>query len=195
MPKPLLHSRSDSSSAAPVANATYSLSSIGSDGSMLQVDFYLNTDRFEHAIKRLGADGLCQASWTSVLQSDSPDWPASPPIQELSLESIAGRDVLLGVGRAGKSHWSISIETANLDSEPTLIFDIACRCTAPPTWLGSNYLVDPRASLPGVPHSFLTVNCDENSGLIQSGADFRRIEPTQRPERWPATIRWRYSVS
>jgi len=195
MPKPLLPSRSNPSSAAPIARAAYSLSSIGSDGSLLQVDFYLNADRFEHAIKRLSADGTCRASWTSVLQSDSPDWPASPPIQELSRESIAGRDVLLGVGRAGKSHWSISIETASLDSEPSLIFDIACRCTAPPIWLGSNYLVDPSASLPGVPPSCLTVNCDDHSILIQSDVDGRRVEPIQRPERWPATIRWRYTVS
>lgn len=68
-------------------------------------------------------------------------WPSSPPFQEIVAENIAagGRPALLGVGMAGKSHWSATIEGDGFTE--AVAFDIACRTAAAPALLGSAYLI------------------------------------------------------
>ena len=37
-------------------------------------------------------------------------WPRSAPLQEIIPQTIEGVDILAGIGRAGKSHWSVIIK-------------------------------------------------------------------------------------
>lgn len=176
-------------------SAVYSLSCAGSNGSTLQLDFRRVGDRFVQSIRRLSSDGMCLAAWESVQKPEAELWPASPPIQELSLESIDSRDVLLGVGRAGKCHWSLSVETVEIESAAAFWFDIACRCPEPPLWLGSTYQPSSGAAEhdDAPASSALKVLAQEDTTLTADGAQFR-LQPTLTPRSWPGTVRWRYAI-
>jgi hypothetical protein len=100
------------------------------------VVFRRSGDRWEHEL-RLSSGRV----WQSV-EGPGPDgdarWPASPPIVEVSRVTAGQAPVLLGVGRAGRSHYSLSV--AAVANEPdTLLFDVACRIQEPAVWLGSAY--------------------------------------------------------
>lgn len=180
---------------APAHSApAYSLTSAGEDGSTLQVDFMRVGDRFEQTVTRIDRSGKRVALWRDVHNSDSEDWPASPPIQELSLEAIGGQNVLLGVGRAGKSHWSVSIETIGIDSAPAIRFDFACRCPEPPRWLGTTYEIESAdASGTADGHSLQAVGA-EDAAITRPDPKQIKIEPLNHPSKWPGTVRWRYTI-
>ncbi|OYP35445.1 hypothetical protein [Rhodopirellula sp. MGV] len=88
-------------------------------------------------------DGLCfvhqLVAGNDILQSyndlDEAAWPLSPPIQQLSVEEINDHDVALGVGCAGTSHWSLSVEPI----ESGYQFEWACRTKVAPEKLLSTY--------------------------------------------------------
>ncbi len=68
----------------------------------------------------------------------STDWPASPPLQEVHFETRPdGRQIALAVGRAGSSHWSLSVEPFTAGCG--FVMDVACRVREIPLWLGSSY--------------------------------------------------------
>ncbi len=115
---------------ADLAPADVTLSSI--DG-RLKVLFQWRTDRFA---QRLFVDDIEVGH--SVEGDGETAWPASPPIQQLSRERIADRDVVLGVGGAGRGHWSISVEPI-ADGTSALKFDLACRGGGDDRSLGSQY--------------------------------------------------------
>ncbi|MBI3836572.1 MAG: hypothetical protein HY288_01385 [Planctomycetia bacterium] len=76
------------------------------EGGGLGVRFAFRDDRYAHEISL--TDG---SRWIPILMSveGSPldDWPASPPLQSLHLDSRPGnRQLALLVGMAGHSHWS-----------------------------------------------------------------------------------------
>lgn len=172
----------------------YSLTSTGKDGSTLQVDFTRVGDRFEQTVTRIDRSGNTVAVWRDVHSSDSEDWPASPPIQELSLEAIGGKNVLLGVGRAGKSHWSVSIEATEVDSAPAIHFDFACRCPEPPNWLGTTYQIESSETEDGTAGHSLRATCAEDATLTRLDPKLIKIEPLSHPPKWPGTVRWRYTI-
>ncbi|MFM7073965.1 MAG: hypothetical protein ACKO38_19435 [Planctomycetota bacterium] len=82
-------------------------------------------------------------------------WPASPPLQQLLVESRAeAGQVALLVGMAGRSHWSLSVEP--LADRIGFRFDAACRLSGPPEWLGhvwrpSHLLVPLAVDPPAIP--------------------------------------------
>lgn len=159
------------------------LQTLNRDGHGLRVVFIKRADRWRHMIERVAGE---QA--TLVLQSQEGDasaaWPASPPFQELSDETLPdGRRVLFLVGRAGTSHWSASIEAA-LDP-PRLIFDIACRHTQPPEQLGSAYVV----AAPAVELTPL-----DGLASVQTQATLTQVIPTTIASRLPGTTRWKYCI-
>ena len=96
----------------------------------LFVHFQWCDDRFRHQV--FFDDKLLL---TSEEGNSIEPWPASPPIQQLSLETINQSDVLLGVGAAGLAHWSISVERR----DQGFFFDCACQTKSPPTWIGTTY--------------------------------------------------------
>lgn len=85
----------------------------------------------------------CQRCWFSREGTPEDAWPASPPLQQLVQEEGNGSPVMLGVGMAGTSHWSISYSLS--PDRETLIMEAACRLTAcPDMWIGSRFGLDPR---------------------------------------------------
>lgn len=84
------------------------------DGGRLgTLQFLWQEDRYQHSWR---FDNEC------VLQSvegDSPSgWPHSPPIQQIHQQDFPdGRQVVFGVGMAGRGHWSVSY---------TLVPDLKC---------------------------------------------------------------------
>ncbi|MEI6240318.1 MAG: hypothetical protein WCR51_08005 [Planctomycetia bacterium] len=129
----------------------------------VMVRFVWRDDRWAHEV--VDADGTCWRSIEGVeAGAGDPRWPASPALVELSRLGTAPGSAILGVGLAGRSHFSASVgpDPAHPDR---LRFDIACRVNEPPIWLGSTY------HGPG--------------GRV-------RIGPGAAAERPPATVQWGY---
>ena len=129
------------------------------------VMFIRSGDRWEHEVRL--ADGRV---WRSVEgpadEAGDPRWPASPPVVELSAVRTAAEPVLLGVGNAGRSHFSLSVSVCRTEPD-TLLCDLACRVQEPAIWLGSTY-----AAVSG---------------------ETRRLE-AEFGTTAPATIRWAYTA-
>jgi len=105
---------------------------VSSDGRLV-AEFVWNDDRFSH---ELSVDGKVVAH--SVEGDAESDWPPSPPIQQLSMETIKGLEMALGLGAAGRSHWSISAGPCQ-ENPSAIRFDLACRSKEKPEFLGSGY--------------------------------------------------------
>jgi hypothetical protein len=108
----------------------------------LRLSFTWERDRFRHALSLVdrSRDGTPGTLLITSLEGEPDElWPASPVLQELHVESRSDeRTVALLVGRAGRSHWSLSVLADSRRHE--LEFEAACRCVGQPTWLGSAYL-------------------------------------------------------
>lgn len=100
----------------------------------LRLEFHWHHDRF---IQRLFVDSV--EAGISIEGDAEDSWPSSPPLQQLSLEDINGSSVILGVGAAGRGHWSISVEKDTQRDGASIKFDLACRSKEQPPFLGSSY--------------------------------------------------------
>jgi len=181
-----------------------SLHAVARTGCGLRVDFLRQADRVAHRISLVAG----QQPWPlldSCEGSPLDAWPASPALQEVQFQAqpAAGR-VVLAVGMAGTSHWSLSVTAA--EDPPALLFDVACRVRTQPSWLGSRYRAANTASSTQLPAA---AEC-RLAGMAC------RIEPrgSQRPEEMritasgsevtitvpggegplPRTIRWQYGL-
>ncbi|HEY2839290.1 MAG TPA: hypothetical protein VGJ26_09085 [Pirellulales bacterium] len=173
-----------------------------------------------HRIELRDADNLvaCFESIEPVEPSaaENANWPASPPVQEWHDEARAGATALMAVGRAGRSHWSLSCEVT-ADGHAT--FDVAARISERPLRLGSSYLLcegTPQDLVPAqkqrlggslaLPETVSAnrlqfaggwqLAVDSLTTLLRYNAETRTvtIEPAPAPAAsWPQTIRWRYS--
>lgn len=110
--------------------------SLVADDQSFRVEFSWSQDRYRHRFVE-SASGKLLAE--SVEGDPLQPWPPSPPIQQLSAETIDGRLVLLGVGSAGRSHWSLSVESIEQEGVVAFRFDVACRCPTKADVLGSCY--------------------------------------------------------
>jgi hypothetical protein len=114
-----------------------SLEATDTDGDGLRIGFDWHDDRYAHKIFAAAAGRLFPVL-ESIEGSDQDDWPASPPLQQLSIEELRpGVSVALLVGMAGKSHWSVSIEPT--ENKTGFIFDVACRLKSDEGRLLSSY--------------------------------------------------------
>lgn len=116
----------------------------------LRVDFDRAHDRWKHRVSLVLPEGSGIVSPLLLLESiegnSQEDWPASPPLQFVSIETRPKKPpVALLMGMAGSSHWSASIE--QYPAERSLRFDIACRAKSQPVNLGSRYRLAPRVQL------------------------------------------------
>ncbi len=94
-------------------------------------------DRWRHEISTADG-GLWQSVEGTTELNPDPCWPASPVLTEVSLMEAAGGPALLGLGLAGRSHFSLCV-TVHPDEPESLLFEAACRLSGLVGWLGSTY--------------------------------------------------------
>lgn len=117
------------------------------EGVILRVDFDRAHDRWRHRIFLALPEGSNIVGPVLLLESvegtSAEDWPVSPPLQFVSIETRPKKlPVALLMGMSGDGHWSASIE--QLPAERAIRFDIACRAKSHPQNLGSKYRLGPR---------------------------------------------------
>jgi hypothetical protein len=93
-------------------------------------------DRWSHRVTL--RDGSTWQSIEGPRADGDPRWPTSPVIVELSRLQTPRGEAVLGVGLAGRSHFSACIGPDPRHPD-RFLFEIACRSNEPPAWLGSTY--------------------------------------------------------
>lgn len=199
-------------------------------GSPVAVEYFRNPsrpDRWMHRVVFLN-EGLFGASdpktlLASIEGDDQQLWPPSPPVQDLDRHQLSDGDAMLGVGMAGKSHWSISASvaphngTADQAEGGGFFFDMACLIKEAPELLGSAYLVSEGVSVEqdsgmvrlagnGVKlivqplsegPAAATITVDQNSATGRTQLMIRPFtSPADNlsPSLLPRSVRWQYRV-
>ncbi len=162
--------------------------SLSSRDGRLRVDFHWQQDRFVHHVFRNGTE-----VGASVEGDTDDSWPPSPPLQQLSLEEIDGTDVILGVGSAGRGHWSISVEPEEQGAAASIKFELACRSKLEPPFLGTTYLLDDSVVLLDAAK---TDRQEDHAGdRNDGGSDDRRRVTVLAETRDGNTYRWTYRLA
>jgi len=157
----------------------------------LRVCFRWTDDRYAHEIWLLdGAQWICALA--SIEGSPQDDWPASPPLQSLAVDTRDdGTAVALLVGMAGSSHWSASVQ---LDPAVSCVrFDVACRVRASHAGpLGSTY----RPMADQLPTDAIAIETDPSftPAQLERQDGLMRIVVAAAPDDAPRTIRWGYRL-
>jgi hypothetical protein len=156
---------------------------------VLRIEFVWSADRYCHRILASSPGVDCALS----SREGKPDetWPPSPAFQSLHVEDRPGGvRIAMLVGMAGRSHWSMSVESDVARSR--FVFDVACRVSEHPHWLGNSYDIPPpddgaTSALqiePMLPATFMF----ENPRLAI-------INPPSGAGPLPRTIRWSYTIT
>jgi len=98
--------------------------------------FWWAGDRWRHEVT--SSAGHWESLEGCEQPGDDPNWPRSPVFTEVSLVDSAAGDALLGVGLAGRSHFSLAV-SRHPQRPDTLLFEAACRIQKMPIRLGSSY--------------------------------------------------------
>lgn len=174
----------------------------------LEVRCYKLPDRTGHSIcvRREGRDAL--EILRSVEGDSSQDFPPSGVIQEMVLEdaSVGKLPALMGLGSAGKSTWSCSIEAdATIEA---VAFDFACKTRAS-EWLGSSYRIADGIQFKQISPHIVHLNIDSETiasvrsfGDAQLSVDMSRstiavtaaVPAADAPPSTKSPRRWRYVV-
>ncbi len=165
-----------------------------------RVEFFRLADRVAQRIFRETASG-----WNLVAESlegtSDEAWPPSPPFQQVHFEPRDdGSQVALLVGMAGRSHWSASVEIDPVDD--VLRWDVACRTSDVPSWLGAKYQFALPAEATGAQLRFhigdlhaVAILQDGNGEALPAvvaGNQLQWSVPAAASQR-AQTIRWRYA--
>ncbi|MFO0916340.1 MAG: hypothetical protein U0795_25505 [Pirellulales bacterium] len=127
-------------------------------------------------------------------------WPPAPPLQQVLMHTIADQvPAALGVGMAGTSHWSVSIEAD--PREPRIVWDVACRCQpSAPGRLHSTFRRIEPPSLDDLPCGLRPVPLDipeAGPAIISSEGRQTEFRPAAGTENSPSgewtTVRWRFA--
>lgn len=103
-------------------------------GKLGELEFAWHADRYQHQWRFDGQEP-CVAS---VESESTATWPISPPLQQIHQQNFAdGRQVVFGVGMAGRGHWSASFTL--IPDLHCWIVELACRSPHEPDHLASTY--------------------------------------------------------
>ncbi|MFM8413481.1 MAG: hypothetical protein ACKOCX_02030 [Planctomycetota bacterium] len=127
------------------------------------VEFIWDGDRWRHEL--ITAAGRWRSVEGPLDGTGDSRWPESPVLVEVSLTTLAGGSAVLGVGLAGRSHFSLSAAACPGVAD-TILFEAACRIHEAPAWLGSTY----------------------------RAADGRIVRISAAAARPPATVAWSYTI-
>ena len=141
----------------------------------------------------------------ATLEDEEPSlWPASPPIQQVGSQNLpvtttecspaSPGPVWFGLGMAGRSHWSVSIQP----DETGVQFEWACRVVGTPAWLGITYVLPSEVGITGIPSGFLLESA-HHRWTLQVDADTTLLhQPSEStlqivPRTVEVTTCWRYA--
>lgn len=145
----------------------------------VEVVFVREGDRWRHVVA-VGGEVVARSVEGPWPPGADDHWPASPVITEVLEVAAAGGPALAGVGRAGRSHFSLSV--AAVRGQPaTLLVEVACRIHDGPGWLGSTYRLS--ATDPGSADAAA-------GGMLRIPATEDRAAAGL-----PRTVRWSYAIS
>jgi len=161
------------------------------------------TDRFVSMVQMVHS-GQATAILRSVEGDGNKSWPPSPVIQNLMKYQTPSGVSLVGLGMAGKSHWSVAIGT--LPDEPAIELDFACLVKQRPEWVGSTYCIlnaDSRhesnnAVVFQVGQAVVRCETFPANGECHIANESGRLSfvPSLEPaHQLPQTIRWKYRFS
>lgn len=153
----------------------------------VQVVFRWHGDRWEHEIMLMHSvdASLSSIFFRSVegphsMRGDA-HWPSSPSLVELDTLEQPKSNVILAVGMAGRSHFSLSISALPNDLSGSLLFEHACRWKGSLGWIGSTYesIIPRNGSFIGdclriIPHESVV---SESCSLTADGLGFLQIVP------------------
>ena len=177
-----------------------------SSASSLRLQFEKTGDRWSHRWQLVDANGQATDVLTSVEGGAEDIFPASATMQEVSLHELPTGAAILGVGMAGKGHWSASYSVETHEEQPSIKCDLACLLKQLQTdgqWLGSTYLIGDgvavehqgstvRFSVEG--HSF-TLVADDAYALIEIAEQQIQIVPSKLSDSKTVATRWLFSIT
>ena len=187
-------------SATPMTVQQHQLESASLDEAKLVVRFTFDADRFRTSLLLVTASD--ERVLLRSLEGDASEaWPPSGPLQEVVPEAANDKPFLAGVGRGGKSHWSIIATTTD---EAGIEFDMACRVKVDPDFVGSTYelVADDQASIqaestepnlvkiPGL--GGYAVECRAIQGEVSLDGERLQIKASESSSGLPRTERWQY---
>lgn len=126
------------------------------------------------------------ASVASIESGNNEAWPLSPPLQQIHRQSFGdGREVIFGVGMAGRGHWSASYTLV-----PELgcwIVELACRSPIAPERLICSYELDKHWA--SSPSDAQPIGAQRTLGAEQQ-VQLEAIAPTTIAESQSQTVRF-----
>ena len=103
-------------------------------GCQIAIRFQWREDRFVHEVGYFVASEFV-AVMRSVDGDSASAWPLSPPLQNLHEQTVNGKQVLMGLGAAGTTHWSATFEA--IDNQ--IVCHFAARIQNKAEFLGSTF--------------------------------------------------------
>ena len=128
-------------------------------------------DRFQKTVVWADQNDVETVVLQSIEGTATEDFPSSPPIQQLHTQDINGAPVMLGVGMAGRGHWSASISLQD-ENGTSLLFQYAANVRGEPGWLGCSW---------SLANGMSAKRNDQTSELVLSGSQLAAVAFTIRP--------------
>ena len=177
-----------------------------SPAAQLRLKFEKSGDRWGHRWQLVDANQQATDVLISVEGGDQDTFPPSSALQEINLHELPTGPAILGVGMAGKGHWSASYSIETVDEQPTIKCDLACllkQLNADGQWLGSTYAIGENVSVEQH-DSQIRFSVNKNTFVLTAVADFASIElsnqqikvaPTKFSESKTVATRWLFSAN
>jgi hypothetical protein len=194
-----------------------SLSATDSLGRGVRVRFFLHNNCVTHRIDTV--DGLLSSTLLESIDDELVvDWPSSPPVQHVSVSHIVSDfqqgNVAMLTGAISPGHWSMCVSardggigSEHNSAEAELFFDVACRTSELPTFLGSSYRSTVGKIAVSNQLNLAFVPCDEPGCVVitkdaelevernQCRSPILRCRATElRVSESPTTFRWQYAI-
>ena len=174
--------------------------------SHLRLQFDKSGDRWGHRWQLVDSTGQTTDVLTSIEGDDQDTFPASSALQEINLHELPTGQAVLGVGMAGKGHWSASYSVETDDGQPTIKCDLACllkQLNADGQWLGSTYSINEDVSIahdgPQIRFSFnnqsFALTADANFASIEVDKRQLQIVPAKFSDSKTVATRWVFSAN
>ena len=172
----------------------------------LRLQFEKLSDRWSHRWQLVDAEGLTTDVLTSVEGGAEDIFPASAAMQEISLHELPTGPAALGVGMAGKGHWSASYSVETYEERPAIKCDLACllkQLQADGQWLGSTYsigddvLIETKSQQVwfSVNGQSFALTADPEYASIEIAERQIKIVPMKFSDSKTVATRWLFSVS